>query len=86
MVTNQRSLQRFDTASSFGNLDTTRTHSGLDRGFSFGAQASSDIIVPVRTPQRSLTASSKLSAATMSSTFSNGTPRRKKTIDLGAEV
>jgi hypothetical protein len=84
MMTNQRPLQRFNTASSFGNLD---------REFSFGTQASSNIIisrtpttniiVPANTPQRSLTTSSKSSVSTMSSINSLGT---KKRFDLSEEL
>ena len=90
MMTNQKSVQRFQSVSSFGNLDSTQMY----RESSFGTQASSNIIVsrtptssnvipPTNAPQRSLTSSSKSSVATMSSINSQG---RKKRIDLGEEL
>ena len=85
MMTNQTSVQRFNTASSFGNLDSSLVHS-LDRDFSFGTQASSNIVVPINPPQRSLTSSSQSSVASTSSTYSYGKPGRKKRIDLGEEL
>lgn len=85
MMTKQKPVQRFNTASSFGNLDSAQMHS-LDRDFSFGTQASSNIVVPINAPQRSLTTSSQSSVASTSSTYSYGTPGRKKRIDLGEEL
>jgi hypothetical protein len=79
MMSNQRSMQHI-TASSFGNV---KMHGGLDRGFSFGTHASSDIMVPITTPQRSLTSSSKASVSTTSTTRSNSGRRR---IDLDEEM
>jgi hypothetical protein len=90
MMVNHKPLQRFDTASSFGNLDSAQMHSDLDRDFSFGTQASSGVLVPIQVPQRSLTSSSKMSVATTNSTSSFGSPttpsRKKQKIDLSAEL
>ena len=90
MMTGQKYPQRSNTASSFGNFDSAQ----LSREFSFGTQASSNIIVsrtptssniiaPTSTPQRSLTSSSKSSFATLSPISS---PGRKRRVDLGEEM
>jgi len=83
MMSNQRSVQHF-TASSFGDYNHTQVHSSLDRGFSYGTHASSNIIVPIQTPQRSLTSASNASVATTSTTRSYS--GRKKRIDLSDEL
>ena len=74
------------TASSLVNYNSTQQQrpGGLDRGFSFGTRASSDIMVPINTPQRTLTSSSKSSVATTSSTRSHS--GRKKRFDLSEEM
>ena len=72
IISNQRSMQH--------NFNSTQMYGGLDRGFSFGTHASSDIFVPINTPQRSL---SKASVATTSTTRSNS---GRKRIDLGEEL
>jgi len=79
MTSNQHHI----TASSFGNFNFQQMHGGLDRGSSFGTHASSDVMVPINTPQRSLTSASKASVATTSTTRSNSGRRR---IDLGEEL
>jgi len=80
-------LQRFDSVSTFGNSNSAERRDGLDRNFSFGTKASSGVFVPIMAPQRSLTASSKMSTATTGSSYSNSrTPTRKRTIDLGREL
>jgi hypothetical protein len=87
MMVNHKSLQRLDTASSFGNLDSPQMPSGLDRDFSFGTQASSEVFVPIKVPQRSVT---KMSATSTSSTSTYGSPatpsKKKKKVDLDAEL
>ena len=83
MMSNQKSTQSF-TATSVSHYNSTQMYGGLDRGFSFGTRASSDIMVPINTPQRSLTSSSKASVATTSSSRSNS--GKKKRIDLTDEL